>query len=178
MRNAKKGNCMPSTKKVRVPKIPQGWNEAKNEAEEAAWWDANSERLMLEAAQRGTLRMGTVEQLLGEMKKAKRKGTRLLSLRVPVADIELAKAQAEEKGMGYQTYIKSRLHESLRYESRLQALTQLKQDLEKEIQRLSSEGDRDRKKKPRRAAAALLPWAVATKRRSVAPGKSRKHKLA
>ena len=169
---------MPSTKKAGPPKLPRDWSEAKNEAEEAAWWDANSERLMLEAAKRGTLKMGTLEQLLGEMKKAKREETRLLSLRVPVADIELAKAQAEEKGMGYQTYIKSRLHESLRHESLLQALTQQKQDLEKEIQRLSSESGRGRKKKPRRAAEALLPWAVATKRRRAASGKSRKHKLA
>jgi predicted DNA binding CopG/RHH family protein len=95
-------------------KLPQHWSQAKNEAEEAAWWDANSERLMIEAAKRGTLKRGTLEQVWAEMKTAaQREETRLLSLRIPVSDIERAKAQAEKKGMGYQTYLKSLLHQAL-----------------------------------------------------------------
>jgi predicted DNA binding CopG/RHH family protein len=103
---------MNNTKKAKAPKLPQHWSEAKNEAEEAAWWDANAERLTREAAQRGTLKMGTLEQLLADMK-AQRDQTRLLSLRISVGDIALAKAQAEKKGMGYQTYLKSVLHQAL-----------------------------------------------------------------
>ena len=94
-------------------KLPKHWSEAKNEAEEAAWWDANSERLMLEAAKRGTLKRSTLKQLLSEIGGAKNEETRLLSLRISVSDIELAKAQAGKKGMGYQTYLKSLLHQAL-----------------------------------------------------------------
>ena len=35
------------------------------------------------------------------------------SLRVPEADLALARRQAEQKGLPYQTYIKSLLHETL-----------------------------------------------------------------
>jgi predicted DNA binding CopG/RHH family protein len=37
------------------------------------------------------------------------------------ADLALARKQAEEKGLPYQTYIKSLLHEALRKEDRRQA---------------------------------------------------------
>lgn len=105
---------MPNTKKARAVKIPEHWSEAKTEAEEAAWWDANAERLTREAAARGALKMGTLQQLLAEMKKtAKQEETRLLSLRVPISDIALARAQAEEKGLKYQPYLKSLLHQAL-----------------------------------------------------------------
>ena len=105
---------MPNTKRARAAKLPRHWSEARNEAEEAAWWDANAERLTREAAERGALKRGTLEQLVSEMKQAARQeGTRLLSLRVPVADIELARAQAEEKGLKYQPYLKSLLHQAL-----------------------------------------------------------------
>jgi predicted DNA binding CopG/RHH family protein len=100
--------------KARAAKL-RDWSEAKNEAEEAAWWDANSERLMLEAAKRGTLRVGTLEQLVAEMKTAKAKAEKPypISLRIPAGDIEMAKEQAQKKGMGYQTYLKSLLHQAL-----------------------------------------------------------------
>jgi predicted DNA binding CopG/RHH family protein len=104
---------MPNTKKAKAAKLPRHWSEAKNEAEEAAWWDKNAARLTREAAQRGALKTGTLEQLLADMKKAQREHTRPLSLRIPHSDIELAKAQAEQKGLGYQTYLKSLLHQAL-----------------------------------------------------------------
>jgi predicted DNA binding CopG/RHH family protein len=103
---------MRNTKRVR--KLPKHWSEAKNEAEEARWWDANSERLILQAARRGTLKMSTLKQLLAEMQP--KEETRLLSLRLPVSDIELAKLQAGKKGIGYQTYLKSLVHQALRAE--------------------------------------------------------------
>ena len=56
--------------------------------------------------------MSTLKQLLAEMQP--KEETRLLSLRLPVSDIELAKQQAGKKGMGYQTYLKSLVHQALR----------------------------------------------------------------
>ena len=40
--------------------------------------------------------------------------TRVVSLRLPEIDIELARQQAARKGLPYQTYIKSLLHQALR----------------------------------------------------------------
>ena len=37
----------------------------------------------------------------------------VVALRIPQADLALARKQAEEKGLPYQTYIKSLLHETL-----------------------------------------------------------------
>ena len=67
---------------------------------------------MFQAAQRGALTMSTLKQLLAEMQT--KEETRLLSLRLPVSDIELAKAQAEKRGLGYPTYLKSLVHQALR----------------------------------------------------------------
>jgi hypothetical protein len=45
--------------------------------------------------------------------------SRLLSIRLPEPDIALAQKLAESKGLPYQTYIKSLLHEALERERRL-----------------------------------------------------------
>ena len=37
----------------------------------------------------------------------------VVALRIPAADLVLARKQAERKGLGYQTYIKSLLHQAL-----------------------------------------------------------------
>jgi predicted DNA binding CopG/RHH family protein len=39
---------------------------------------------------------------------------RVVSIRLPENDIELARRQAAQKGLPYQTYIKSLLHQALR----------------------------------------------------------------
>jgi hypothetical protein len=39
---------------------------------------------------------------------------RVISIRLPEDDIELARQQASRKGLAYQTYIKSVLHQALR----------------------------------------------------------------
>jgi len=49
--------------------------------------------------------------------------SRLLSIRLPEPDIALAQRLAQRKGLPYQTYIKSLLHESL---AREQALAERK----------------------------------------------------
>jgi len=38
---------------------------------------------------------------------------RVISLRVPAADLAMARRQAERKGLPYQTYIKSLIHTAL-----------------------------------------------------------------
>jgi predicted DNA binding CopG/RHH family protein len=43
-----------------------------------------------------------------------RLASRLITIRLPEEDIELARQQASKKGLPYQTYIKSLLHEALR----------------------------------------------------------------
>src|ERR1700726_3405 len=47
--------------------------------------------------------------------------SRLLSIRLPEPDIKLAQRLAESKGLPYQTYIKSLLHEALERERMLAA---------------------------------------------------------
>jgi predicted DNA binding CopG/RHH family protein len=86
----------------------------KSEAEEAQWWHKNRARLdkdLLEAAKRGELKrldQRTLKEILAASK------ARMVSIRLPEADIQLARRQAAERGLPYQTYIKSLLHQSLR----------------------------------------------------------------
>jgi len=48
---------------------------------------------------------------------AARVKTRPVTLRLPAIDIDVARAMAAQKGIGYQTYVKMVLHEALRRES-------------------------------------------------------------
>jgi predicted DNA binding CopG/RHH family protein len=43
----------------------------------------------------------------------RQKQTRAITIRFSIADIGRAKAQAERKGLGYQTYLKSLIHQVL-----------------------------------------------------------------
>jgi len=80
----------------------------RNEAEEAAWWDQHQNVLANEfekAAAGGTLGRGT----------AARKGsTPTTTIRLDPEDIAKARAQAEERGLRYQTYLKMLIHQALR----------------------------------------------------------------
>jgi len=94
---------MPTTK---VPRF-------KDEAEEARWWDKNRSKLDAEFAgqiKQGKAKLRTRADLLQRLKGP----TRAVTVRLAEADIALAKSQAEKKGLPYQTYIKSLLHEALR----------------------------------------------------------------
>ncbi len=57
---------------------------------------------------KGTIRHGAAQRLTGEAR-----ATRNVTIRMAEADLDLARKQAEEKGLPYQTYIKSVLHEAL-----------------------------------------------------------------
>lgn len=86
-------------KKMTIPKF-------RSEKQEAEWWDAHPEvatRLLKKA-----LKQGAVQRRLGE--------TRIVTMRVPVRDLEAAQELAERKGLPYQTYIKMLLHQALQKE--------------------------------------------------------------
>ena len=86
----------------------------KSEAQEAAWWHKNRERLdkdLVEAAKTGELKRLDPATLNARLAASK---ARVVSIRLPENDIELARRQAAQKGLPYQTYIKSLLHQALR----------------------------------------------------------------
>ena len=83
----------------------------KTEAEEAHWWYDNRgkvEDALIHAMDNGTTRRGTAQRLTSEAR-----ASRNVTIRMVEADLDLARKQAEEKGLPYQTYIKSVLHEAL-----------------------------------------------------------------
>jgi len=85
----------------------------RSEAEEAQWWYKNRARLdkdLLKAAKQGELKRLDRRTLEARLAASK---ARMVSIRLPEADIQLARRQAAERGLPYQTYIKSLLHQSL-----------------------------------------------------------------
>ena len=87
------------------------------EAEEADWWFKNRhihDKEFLAALKRGEVQVLTQEKLLARIAASKKKKPApVIALRIPADDLALARKQAEEKGLPYQTYIKSILHEIL-----------------------------------------------------------------
>jgi predicted DNA binding CopG/RHH family protein len=83
-----------------------------SEAEDAKWHERN--RPALERAAERRIREGSTLTL---HEAAARARTRPVTLRLAVDDIDLARAMAAQKGMGYQTYVKMLLHEALRREA-------------------------------------------------------------
>ena len=86
------------------------------EAEEADWWYQNREvhgKDLLAAVSSGEAQILTKEKLLARIEASKKKPAPVVALRIPEADLALARKQAEQKGLPYQTYIKSLLHETL-----------------------------------------------------------------
>ena len=78
----------------------------KSEREEAEWWDAHPEvitELFLKAKKQGKIRRLPVV----------RATTKSVTIRLPVDDIEAAQELANERGLPYQTYIKTLLHRAL-----------------------------------------------------------------
>ena len=86
------------------------------EAEEAEWWYKNRkihDKQLLDAVKSGEAQILTKEKLLARIAASKKRPAPVVALRIPQADLALARKQAEEKGLPYQTYIKSLLHETL-----------------------------------------------------------------
>jgi predicted DNA binding CopG/RHH family protein len=88
-----------------------------SEAEEAAWWYQNRkshDKEFAAAVENGEAQVLTRDRLRKRIEASKAKmPAQMISLRVPEADLALARRQAEQKGLPYQTYIKSLLHETL-----------------------------------------------------------------
>jgi predicted DNA binding CopG/RHH family protein len=88
-----------------------------SEAEEAAWWYENRkshDKEFAAAVENGDAQVLTGQKLRERIEASKAKmPAQMISLRVPEADLVLARRQAEQKGLPYQTYIKSLLHETL-----------------------------------------------------------------
>jgi len=79
-----------------------------NEEEEAAWYPAHPEYLeafFKQAEEEGKLGHGTAARILGL--------TKPVTIRLSHEDLAKSRAQAEKKGLRYQTYLKMLLHEAL-----------------------------------------------------------------
>jgi len=86
------------------------------EAEEAAWWYENRNQHgeeLLAAVKSGEAQVLTKAKLQKRIAASKKAASPVVALRIPAADLALARKQAEHKGLPYQTYIKSLLHETL-----------------------------------------------------------------
>ena len=87
------------------------------EAEEADWWYKSRRthsQEFLEASRNGEAQVLTKEKMLARIEASKKKAAApMVSIRIPADDLALARKQAEKKGLPYQTYIKSLLHETL-----------------------------------------------------------------
>ncbi len=94
--------------------MPKGLKtpDFQSETEEAQWWAASQDNLLGEfetAAKDGSLGHGTA---------AKRAKTPTTTIRLDPKDIEIAKKQAEQLGLKYQTYLKMIIHQALQQRSR------------------------------------------------------------
>ena len=68
---------------------------------------------LMAAVKTGTAKILTKEELRRRIDASKKSPAPVVALRIPAADLALARKQAEQKGLPYQTYIKSLLHETL-----------------------------------------------------------------
>ncbi|MFN0103802.1 MAG: hypothetical protein ACKV2U_17180 [Bryobacteraceae bacterium] len=86
------------------------------EAEEAKWWFKNRNihgKQLLAAVKNDEAQVLTKEKLRERIAASKKGSAPVVALRIPEVDLALAPKQAERKGLPYQTYIKSLLHETL-----------------------------------------------------------------
>ncbi len=87
------------------------------EAEEAQWWYLNRDthgKQLVAAVKNGEAHVLTEEKLRARIAASKKAPAPVVALRIPASDLALARKQAERKGLPYQTYIKSVLHQALR----------------------------------------------------------------
>jgi predicted DNA binding CopG/RHH family protein len=86
------------------------------EREEAEWWYKNRDihdKQLLAAVKNGEAEVLTKGKLRQRIAASKKAPVPTVALRIPEADLALARKQAEQKGLPYQTYIKPLLHETL-----------------------------------------------------------------
>ena len=103
-------------RKKSVPQVRLRLPKFKNEAEEADWWDAHPE-VITRAFERAYGKK-VLARVLGESATPKRPPTKTVTIRLPVEDVARARRLAARKGLGYQTLVKTLLHEALQREER------------------------------------------------------------
>ena len=100
----------------RIPRVRIKTPKFRSEAEEADWWDTHPEAI-LNAVERAYGKKA-VERFLEGGPTPKRPPTKTVTIRLPVEDVARARRLAARKGLGYQTLVKTLLHEALRREER------------------------------------------------------------
>ena len=91
-------------KGMKIPKFS-------SEEQEALWWDehkATVEENLIAAMRDGTAQRGTAQRLTAEVR-----GSKNITIRMPLADLERARQLSSRRGLAYQTFIKMLLHEAL-----------------------------------------------------------------
>jgi predicted DNA binding CopG/RHH family protein len=91
----------------------------RSEDAEAQWWYQHRETLdrdFEEAAKAGTLKKLTREELTKRLS-----ASRVISIRLPEDDLARLRQLAAQKGLPYQTYMKSLLHQALQREEKRRA---------------------------------------------------------
>ena len=101
--------------------------KSKANAGEADWYATPHGRRQTQREFAGALKDGTLIRSAGSkiaktdpnvlvqlMEEAKRKATRSISIRVPIADLEQARQIAEKTGVGYQTVLKQAIRDGLK----------------------------------------------------------------
>ena len=91
-------------KGMKIPKFS-------SEEQEALWWDehkATVEENLTAAMRDGTAQRGTAQSLTAEVR-----GSKNITIRMPLADLERARQLSSRRGLAYQTFIKMLLHEAL-----------------------------------------------------------------
>ena len=91
---------------MKIPKF-------KNESEEANWLYAHRKEIEAFKGKPIQDKKGKLMTPAGIAAAYIAKQTCSVSLRLATTDIELAKTQAGKKGLGYQTYLKSLIHQAL-----------------------------------------------------------------
>jgi predicted DNA binding CopG/RHH family protein len=76
---------------------------------------------LVAAAKTGEARILTREKLMERLAASRKTAAPVAALRSPQSDLGMARKQAEEKGLPYQTHIKSLLHETLTERERRKA---------------------------------------------------------
>ncbi len=99
------------SRKERAPRLRLRPPKFKNEAEEAAWWESHSDRVLKEFER--AYGEKAVDRLLREKAARKSTPTRPITLRLPIEDVARARRLAARKGLGYQTLVKTLLREAL-----------------------------------------------------------------
>lgn len=76
----------------------------RSEAEEAAWWDKYGTRI--------------AEKGIAYLKAKRQRKLKQVALRLPEGDLTLARAQAKQQGVRYQSYLRNVIHSALQNEAK------------------------------------------------------------